>query len=331
MNRTLLFVSLGAALLACNPPDTELQCPVGGDRVRGTAVASTLSTETGSVLRVQGTAEHQDGLSIQRIVVGDFEASPDEGAYNFSRWTVEIPTFLIGEAGSIVKLEAAAVDACENRSVFDTVEASVTPPRSVTALTVNIDYPGEETYLPATLAVPAAITVSATGDAHGVPVELAAEEASFLGAPGSTLTVKLEDAGGDENAASATAYVTANAPGDLLVTASALGRLAKQTLRVAGPPTIFPGSGTLLAGGEYDLDVLTDGRLDGCEVFAPPSVVVAYDGSAIEGGTTFDLSRGEDIELNVEVDADLAEETELRVTCRDAFGQSRSAVYAITP
>ncbi len=126
------------------------------------------------------------------------------------------------------------------------------PPPSVGGVSVTVGYPDGEDHLPSTLSIPAAVRVSAEGDADGVKALLTTERGGFVGAApedASSLTLTLSAAQG--GGAEAAAFVTTEGaePGEALLTVTALERTGVARIRIAGPPLLTPAGGSLLAGG----------------------------------------------------------------------------------
>lgn len=327
----LAGVCLLAACTGFDPPPESLTCtaqdPAG---VIGTAMAYPATEADGTaVVRVEGTAQDADGLALHQVTVGKFPAAQADGSFNFSHWTIDLTTAMLGDTGQKVTLDVAATDACGRRFGFATVSATLAPPRAVTALSVTVTYPGGETYLPATLSAPAAVHVVASGQPAGVPVTLSADGASFLASGTSSVTLVLTKTG--DATAEATAYLTASTPGTLVVTATALGALGHAQLVVAGAPVFFPATGHLSPGSNTDVSVHSDGRLVGCDVLAPSQVSVTYDGNPVDGSVSLSLPAAATADFSVDVDPNLATTESLVLDCRDAYGQTTSATLGAGP
>jgi len=325
----------GACLLsACtgfDPPPESLTCTTqdpGG--VIGTAIAYPATRSDGTaVVRIEGTAQDADGLAIHQVTVGQFPASQVDGSFNFSHWTIDLTSAMLGDTGQKIALDVTATDACSRRFGFATVDVRLAPPQAVTALSVTVTYPGNESYLPATLSLPAAVHVVASGQPAGVKVTLHADGATFLGSGTSDATLLLVRA--DTATAQATAYLTASTAGTLVVTAQALDVIGHAELVVDGPPVFFPAAAKLPPGSSTDVTVHSDGQLAGCEVLSPQGVSVSYLGGPVDGQVPLALPAAATATFTVDVDPNLAATESLVLDCHDAFGQAASATLSAGP
>lgn len=341
----ILTLSLAAAivpgLIGCerfDKPETEIDCDHGaGDRVRitGSVQAWRSVVDGRAVVHVEGTAEHEDGLAIQRIEVARVSADPDEGSFNFSGWAVDLEFASVRslqadpETGEVL-LSVLAFDACDKSYDLGTVGVALRDPPAVDSLTVVIDYPDGEDHLPSTLSIPAAVTVTATGNPGGVPVSLTTERGEFLGGGDDPAAIDLRLAPAAEGEAMASTFVVAQGAdtGEALVTATALESAATTRIRVAGPPRLTPPGGDLLFGGIQPVDVSTDGRLVSCESDPPDGVDISYAGQTLGGVVAIDDLDGHRATLLIAVDPDtLGAQSAFVVTCRDAYGQASSGTF----
>ncbi len=345
MNR-LHILTLSALLLPAaagcerfDKPETEIDCSHGaGDRVRITgSIQSWRSSVDGrAVIHVEGTAEHEDGLAIQRLEVARVSADPDEGAFNFSEWSVDLELASVGTlepdpvTGEVL-LSVTAFDSCDRSYDLGAASVALRDPPAVAALSVTVDYPDGEDHLPSTLSVPASVTVTATGNPAGVAVSLTTERGEFLGAGGedpAATELRLGPSAEGEASASTFLVTQGAAPGEALVTANALESAATARVRVAGVPRLTPPGGDLLFGGVQPVDVSTDGRLVSCESTPPDGVDITYAGQTLGGVVAIDDVDGRRATLLIEVNEDrLQEQAPFVVTCRDAYGQAASATF----
>ena len=207
--RPTLGVALAMAILCAAPaacsrferPATDIDCRPGDGgpgRVSGGATAWRTVADGQGAVRVEGTAEHQDGLAIVGSEVAGGRADAD--AFNFGQWAVELRVeALSGDGPDPVELPVVAIDACDRGHEFAVASVVLRPPPSVGDVSVTVDYPDGEDHLPSTLSIPAAVRVSAEGGAEGVEASLTAERGGFVGAEpaaASSLTLTLSATGG---------------------------------------------------------------------------------------------------------------------------------------
>lgn len=339
---TLLVAALLPAVVGCgrfDKPETEIDCAHGaGDRLRvtGSVQAWRTTVDGRAVVHVEGAAEHEDGLAIQRVEVARVSADPEDGSFNFSQWSVDLELASVSlleadPATGQVQLAVIAFDSCDRSYDLGSASIALRDPPAVDRLTVTVDYPDGEDHLPSTLSIPAAVTVTATGNPGGVAVSLTTERGEFLGASeddATAIELRLSTAGADEATAS-TFIATHGAPtGDALITARALQSAATARIRVAGPPRLTPPGGDLLFGGIQPVDVSTDGRLVSCESNPPAGVDITYAGQRLGGVVAVDEVDARRATLLLAVRAaDLQAQAAFVVTCRDAYGQAASATF----
>ena len=308
----LAVAALSALPAACSRferPATDIDCTPGAGgpgRVTGGATAWRTVADGQETVRVEGTAEHEDGLAIVRVEVAGVSADAD--AFNFGEWSVELQVgALAGDGPDPVELPVTAIDSCDRSHEIAVASVVLRPPPSVGGVSVTVGYPDGEDHLPSTLSIPAAVRVSAEGDADGVKALLTTERGGFVGAApedASSLTLTLSAAQG--GGAEAAAFVTTEGaePGEALLTVTALERTGVARIRIAGPPLLTPAGGSLLAGGVQPVDVSTYGRLVSCEATPPAGVEVTYAGRLLGGVAPIDELDGRRATLIIVVDAD---------------------------
>jgi len=316
-------------------PATELDCSVQSkhvERISGSANAVRVTVDETTAFRVSGTVEHLDGLAIEQVLVGPVVASPEEEAFNYSRWSVLLPGSQIAalerepDSGLIV-LQVVAEDVCNRSYLVAEVEITPTLPKELESIEVDAGFPNEEKYLPSTVSVPALITVAATGLATGLSVELTAVGGTFLGAAeDGTARLGLRPLG--EGNYEAQTFLTSTEPGKVIVTATALNRSATTEVEVAGPPTIFPERGDLLLGTTHSIHVFSDGKLTGCETLPPPGLTIDYLGSDVSGAFTIDDADAKHATLLVTADRDYVHTgATLTILCHDSYRQAGSGSF----
>lgn len=320
-------------------PPLDPNCEAGEPIIRFTSAPPTRPVEVD--LAVTGSVEGFDGLAIHRVVVAGVSATND--GFNFDRWSATIPiatlVSLAREAqvsdGGVpfdqALISVYIVDTCgrrheqaESRQLRVEVLAGAGVVRD---LGIQVDAPGDATFIPADGLVQATVTVDATEASATGLVELTTSRGTFAGAGGGmSTTLVLQRVG---MRARASALITSGDPGDLTITARAGVEMVSTTLIAASAPTIFPPGARLLAGQVTLVRVETRGALASCSASRSPGFrVTSMD-------ETVDLTRallGPDPDapgmLLIRVEAmSTDEDTAVTLRCEDLFGQVGSAEF----
>lgn len=105
-----------ACLAACgSAPDDSPECTSDAGRVVVRILKGPSEDPVKEDLAVLGTATHEDGLAIRRVLVDGIEAKKD--TFNFETWSVSIPLLTLqGQAGTTVdarvEIPVEAEDPC---------------------------------------------------------------------------------------------------------------------------------------------------------------------------------------------------------------------------
>ncbi len=349
MNHKGLFAAgalLLAALGACDDAtqaDVEIDCPSesGPFRLEDSRITGTIAFEPppeplgrGESILVSGTAFHEDGLAIREVRVAGQSAVREE--FNFGRWTAtvsyeSIVTSAPTSSESQVAIEAVAIDACGKRYPFaaGVVEVDPSPHVDVDTLTIDIDYPEERTFIPATGAVPALITITGSGRAAGAVVAVSADAGELRGLDDDG-TVVLAAPAGELDVARATLVFSSGEAGTATIVATVEDKLASALVRVVGPPTLSPRRATLVPGLSIEVDVggATDVR---CTASADDDLTVThFDAPLSNDPMAIVIDEGGRRVLVVEAAVEpFAAETETVVSCSDDFGQVGGGRYRL--
>lgn len=317
-------------LSACAAPfPSEADCSDATAGVTGSMIAG---VSTGDGLVLSGTAVQPAGLALRAITIAGVDAVPREGTLNFAQWDATVPSSVLAALSPVegrVTLEAKATDACGRTKTLATLDVAAPTPNRIDGLSLDLAYPGDEMFLPATLAIPAMVKVRATGRAVGVEVSLSAPGARFVGGDeegGTTVTLRA-----DGDAATGIVWFTSATPGRTAIVATALGAVARATLEVSGAPRFFPAEAEVAAGREHRVEVYSEGRLAKCEALPPEGVSVTYRDENVVGAVTLESADARLATFHVSSDSDLADEASVVILCRDAFGQSASARIRFVP
>jgi len=326
-----------------NQGSAKLECPSGtgpftidDSRITG-AMAFEPPTDPlgrGDSLFVTGTAFHEDGLAIREVRVAGISATRDE--FNFGRWTASVtyeaivtaaPTSAEGQ----VELQAVAVDACGKRYPFAVAVVGVDPSPHIAVddLVVTVEYPEERTFIPASGAVPAIITITGSGRAAGAVVTVTSDSGNLRG---------LDDLGHVTLAAppeetetgAASLIFTPNQAGTATIVVTVEDKLAVALVRVEGPPTLSPRRATLVPGSRIEVDLAGATEI-ACSASEDDDLLVThFDAPLSSEPMTIEVDEGGRRVAVIEAVAEpLALETEVVVTCSDAFGQVGSGRYRL--
>lgn len=336
------------ALLAACADDPRLaasaDCGAPAD-VQGTLVVDATGIVRDDV-HVTGTALHPDGLLIRGIAVEGVPATAI--GFNFATWEATIPVAVLVASAEIAatgvappsglaRLSAVATDACGAQDEVATAEGitvDLTPDTAVESLTLSLanaaELPEGVDYLPADGSWPALIRVVANAAAAGSRFSLQASDGDLSGPDEGNLMLLSGDGASE---AEATALLTLDDEGPVVVTATGDDVVATLALTGVGAPALVPAGGTLEAGDTVRVTVLTDGTVDTC--LATSSATGAF--TASSGGVDLlgaagevgDLSGDGRPDVDVEVAATWEGEADLTLACVDVYGQSASAVFSV--
>jgi len=337
--------SLTLSTLACedNSGGDQITCPSGtgpfkleDSRITG-SMAFEPPTEPlgrGDTLFVSGTAFHEDGLAIREVRVAGISATRDE--FNFGRWTASVTYEAIVTAGPTsaqgqVEFQAVAIDACGKRYPFATsiVGVDPSPHVDVADLVVTVEYPEDRTFIPASGAVPAIITISGSGRAAGAIVSVTVDSGNLRG---------LDDRGHvilaappeETESGSASLIFTPTEAGTATIVVTVENKLAVALVKVEGPPKLSPRRATLVPGSSIEVDVS-----GATEVVCSASedidlLVTHFDSPLSSEPMAIEVDEGGRKVIVVEAVSDPSvSETEVVVTCTDEFGQIGSGRYRL--
>lgn len=319
-----------AALASCgSDPAADACLGSTASTLSGTATASVLVDDSGQrVVRVVGTARQSAGAAIRTVSVAGQPAHADDAAFNFSAWAVTLPTVLVAAlpvaTDGTVTLDVTAADACGDLAKIASVTVKQPSLADVRALTVELEAPGGESYLPVTRAQPGTVRLVANKEADGAEATVSVSVGTLLGGldPAAS-TARVRFVAGSDGTARALLQLVATQSGTLLVTAHAGAQLATSTIVAAGAPVFSPSSARFQSGTTLDVSVRSPGRIASCTLEASGGVTVRQDGAARTG--TFDprAEPAASVPFEIEVPADDGPFT-LDLRCEDAFGQSAS-------
>jgi len=209
----------------------------------------------------------------------------------------------------------------------------------VTDLNLKVTFPndlkldGGENYLPAKSTFAATVKITANSEAMDSLVELKASIGKLTGLdePGASNSVILQLGGDPEADATALVLFSSDTAGTVLITATSQTKTTSTTIVVVGPPSVVPGSGTTVGAGQsLGVTVLSEANKASVTCQASPAT-----GISVMSGET-DLSKkpgGSDtngdgyLDMTLKVATDLKEDTDVTVTCFDAYQQTSSATY----
>ena len=325
---------IGIVLLlavGCDSDPAEPSCNVEGT-ITGGVIAGPTDQLVDKNLLVRGVATHSEGLTIRRVLVAGIAATND--GFNFDNWSATIPIdTLAGMArtSTPVTIHVAAVDACERTLEIASFMVNVDPTPGVrlTSLVITSEISGGLDYIPGSGSVPAILTITGNADAAHAAVTLSASTGSFTGAPGNQVTLQGDGTG----PATATVLYAATTPTSqaVLITASAKGQLAQTAVRVAGPPTLLPGSATLAPGQGVAVSVATQGTIQACQATPARGLTITSGGDLMATPGGVDTNGDHLIDIDVKADAAITSTTSSTITCRDPYGQFSTGTYTAQP
>ncbi len=335
---TIVGLALTFSALACEPEvaDQSLGCldAVAADPLFTGAILTGQPVEpVAGDLELTGTLEHTENFAIRRVSVAGVAAENLD--YNFSRWKVTIPVGTLNlakpdPATGVVTLAAEAVDVCERRAVFDSLDvvAAGALGKNVTRLALELSYPDGQDYAPTTVARAVEVTVRANVEAAGgvVGLRFDGEAVGTISGAGSVALV----ADGEDATAQTTAYVTS--AGTQLLLGEIAQTRAQAQLRAVGPPALVPNEVTLSAGQSQRVTVVTDGRVERCWASGSSGVSVTSGEADLmleEGGT--DLTGDGSVDIDIAVDVGVDAQGSVTIRCEDVFGQQVMSSYSFGP
>jgi hypothetical protein len=336
MKRLQITMCLGMLLVAsaCELPADEVDC-TGVALVAGAITLGPSDIPIRDVLVVRGNAEHPSGLTIRSIDISGVSATNEN--FNFGLWSAEVPfdqlaALAAQSATGKASIVARATDSCgvvSELGRFD-VEVDPTPEIVVDTLDMVVEIPSEELYLPVEGPIAAQITIIGNAKAAGAFVQLDSSLGQFQGADETGSIVLRGD--GEVNQATATVFFRSDMAGTALLTASSAGLLAQGSVTIAGGPTLVPAGGSLVAGQTIQVSVFTDGTVRNCQAVPAAGILVTSNGEnlmASPGGE--DINGDGRVDIEITVQDDLVDFTEIVVTCQDIYGQATTGNYTAEP
>ncbi len=305
------------------------------DVIGGAAIVAPLAFPVRGDVTVRGTAQHLGDLALRAVTVGGERAEPLDGAFNFERWTLTIPFGVLvtqerDPATNDVILPVRATDSCGYSYQLGQLVVPLleTPLVEVTELDMSVTVPSGRSYMPAEVSAPATVEVRANPEAAGAPVTLAATDGAFTGSGLDTQTLTLA-LSADGSVATATTLYEGGGTGAALLTATSAQFVASAPVNVLGPFAMAPAGATLSAGQSLEVSLVGDGEFAATSacVASPTSGIMVYSGDPLGGN----LSQGGDLvgsSFTVEVSADLIEDEQVTVSCRDVWGQTVTGVFS---
>ena len=288
----------------------------------------------GDTLLITGTAFHEDGLAIREVRVAGALATRD--AFNFGRWTATVSYEAVVSAAPTssqgqVALTAVAVDACGVRYPFTSfvVPVDPTPDIDVATLTVSIEYPQELTFVAANGTAPAIITIAGTGRSVGAVVSVQVDSGELRGLDEAGQVV-LAGASGQLANGSANLLFYGSAGGTATIVATVEDKLAVGLVRVAASPSLAPRTATLVAGSSISIEVSGQGDVT-CSASVAPDLAITWSDATIDTEPTLiepSESGGRELVATATLEP-TADETEVVVTCSDAYGQTGTGRYRL--
>ncbi len=288
----------------------------------------------GDSLIITGTAFHEDGLAIREVRVAGALATRD--AFNFGRWTATVTYEAIVSAAPTtsqgqVPLEAVAVDACGVRYPFTTfvVPVDPTPDIDVATLTVSIEYPQELTFIAANGTAPAIIKITGTGRAVGAVVSVQVDSGELRGLDEAGQVVLAGASGQLENGSASLLYY-GNAGGTATIVATVEDKLAVGLVRVAAAPSLAPRTATLTPGSSMSIEVSGEGEVT-CSASGSSELAITWAEVTIDTEPTLiEPAEGGGRELLATATLEpTVDESEVVMTCTDAFGQTGTGRYRL--
>lgn len=288
----------------------------------------------GDAIFVSGTSFHEDGLAIREVRIAGISATRDE--FNFGRWTASVTYEAIVTAGPTstegqVEFQAVAIDACGKRYPFAAAIVGVDPSPHVDVddLVVTVEYPQERTFIPASGAVPAIITITGSGRAAGAIVTVTSDSGSLRGLDdlGHVILAAPPD---ETESGSAALIFTPSEAGTATIVVTVEDKLAVALVRVEGPPTLSPRRATLVPGSRIEVDIQGATEVS-CSASEDEDLLVThFDAPLTSEPMSIEVDEGGRKVVVVEAVAEpVALETEVVVTCSDEFGQIGSGRYRL--
>ena len=323
------FLSI-AFWTACAVPPGDLECENATGTVSGQVISGETSQLVSRDLMVQGTAMHSQNLTIRQVLVAGVTAT--NKGFNFETWSVVVPVGALAslpreEDGTVI-VEVKATDACLRTHSVASFSLLVDPDPQIDVqnLELAVELPGGESYLPATGNIPAVLSLTANPEAANAVVTLTATQGSFKGTSDNQLLL----AGDRQQSARATALFIPQAPGTVVITATAKSKTTLATLKVVGPPALSPSGAMLSPGQSVRVTVLTEGRVVACQATPAQGISVTSGGVDLmsrPGGSDVTQDNLIDVDVSAAAGATQAATTEL--TCRDAYGQSATGSFML--
>lgn len=312
MTRTHILMLPALLSVACGdaPPSETLCSGSSGPTVlMGSATQYLTGSGTTRDLQVSGTATHTEHLTIRRVLVAGVAAQ--SVTPNFATWSATIPAATLAAlaTNSMVTITAEALDACNRSAPIATL--GPIPWNTQPKVELKVAIPGGRTFLPASGAVPAELTVTANPEAAGAT---AVVSVSAPGVNTQTLNVPLSSNG--TNPASGVTLLRLTAAASYLVSVALDGRQDATLVNAAGAPSLLPGSLVLVPGGSGSISATSDGDVDECTVVAS--------GQATATKTRIDPRR-----IDIAIDATKAADGDrVEIACRDSYGQASAVGVA---
>lgn len=335
----LRSLSLFVALVGCNlddidlltPPHDSPDCASEGGAITLEVNPSFYVTPTSGTLRIAGTARHARGLTIRRVIVGGKEATST--SFNYSTWSADLSAEDIArvaasaDAGSQaqVVIPIVAFDVCDPGAPRGTARfttsvqaALVTRVRQLSLVRNPVSALPGFAPLDAEVQVELRSNLEAAGAEVGLTLDPGTAGARFANGT-ATATAALTPA--DNNTAMGRVALTARTAGVATISATAGPVSTQFAVRFVGPPTLVPGSQTVIPGQRVVVTALSEASIAACELTPANSTAFSVEGFDTSGQTTVNGTRAEFRFTRTTMAG-----PGMTVTCRDAFGQTARSV-----
>lgn len=312
--------------------DTAVAAPAG-EITQGEAP---LTVKVSAPYTVRGVLRSKRAIDL--LTIGGVPASNAAAGTNFSSWTVTLqaPDLEANrtEGTSEAKLDVVAYDVCGDATDIASTSLNIGPSTGVPVknLTLEVQIPKDECYLPASKGASALVRVAADREFAGASVTLFASAGTL-----SATTVQLLD---DGVQASSFVTFTTETPG--IATLSAVGQGAPAEpveILVAGAPTVSPTQEAAIRGISSSVYVTSHGNLDTCMVertypsntkvtLVKPKLGVVTSSKSVNS-KDHDCTTAETLRFQVLFDVNTPDGATVTIRCDDTFLQEGEATVTV--
>lgn len=327
---TLALVSMVESGCIVDDRGLDPECRVDAEALEIEVVARDGGDPIVGDLVVEGSASHSGDMAIHSVVVAGKHASKD--GFNFSEWSVILPFELLQElepdASGKVALAAEVRDTCGNVKIDEETMVTVDPFAGVevTSLSLSVDYMEGVDFVPTEVLQGATLTVSADPSGERGVVELEGEGVVFDGLPKMAVTLG--------TGAQKTVVVTAADAGTFTIVATSEQAPSRQPvtalLRAVGPTKMLPAALSVSPGQQSAaISVVADGTKPTCEANLAAGLGATLSGQDLVAAPV--QMGADDATISIQVDAGATEQSVMKITCVDDYGQPSSATVALVP